>query len=494
MGNFDTGSLVYWVAKNNYDYSKYMVNFGIVDYESMGYLYVKYITHKKTIVIDGVDVDIMTFPTEHKKLPKDFKYNTRLFEYDEVTEPEVQEILRNTKISEKEKIEKYYRDGIFVDDVYDYSYKTDYDKNEWWIEKKYEGSFLYAPGLAKGTSVAKTKVFDNYDSAKKEADRLNEEIKKEEERLKSGVDELYDNYVRCDSCEFKGKNCKRSNGVIVKHDNTICCDFKPGKHYKWLYKNWTSFEDFWEKADHEASGRNDSPSATVKFKIPSLSEDTVYKMYLNDWVYGHMFDGDKLRIVARVDKVRDGDSTTGFSYTTINVDGVTIPNYTPIPEQMQTPKVKYSDYVSPPPVDPDAPPTGCDPDIWFGRKPNEKFEMHKDFINENGDKYGYNWQNKYGSGQTYGDHVMYADIWLPHRSGVKFIGGHYYVEKWFNSHCYVYTDNPTWIDFLNGKSRNPSHFPMEKEKALKILSTEIPDCVLWNLTKKQILGIINKTT
>ena len=490
MGKFDAGSLVYWADKNSFDYRKYVVNFGIVDYENMGYLYVKYITHKKTIVIDGVDVDTMTFPTEHRKLPKGFKYNTRLFEYDEVTKPEVQEILRNTKISEKEKIEKYYREGIFVDDVYNYSYKANYEKNEWWIERKFDESPFHTPGLASGTSVAKTKAFDNYDSAKKEADRLNEEIKKEEERLKSGVDELYDNYVRCNDCEFRGKNCKRSNGVIVKCDTPICCDFKPGKNYKWLYKNWTSFEDFWEKADHEASGRNDSPNAVVKFKIPSLSEDTVYKMYLNDWVYGHMFDGNKLRIVGRTDKVDDSESFSGHRWVDINVDGISIPNYTPTPEQTQTPAVKYPEYIAPPEVDPDAPPTGCDPDIWFGRKPNARWEMHKDFLDEKVGKYGYDWQNKYGSAQTYGDRVMYADIWLPHRCKVRCIGSKYYIEWWRGSHCYLYTNDPTWIDSMNRHEHSPFCFPMDKERALKILDTKIPDCVLWNLTKKQILNSI----
>ena len=46
MGKFDAGSLVYWADKNSFDYRKYVVNFGIVDYENMGNI-------KKLVSIDG---------------------------------------------------------------------------------------------------------------------------------------------------------------------------------------------------------------------------------------------------------------------------------------------------------------------------------------------------------------------------------------------------------------------------------------------------------
>lgn len=302
---------------------------------------------------------------------------------------------------------------------------------------------------------------------------------------------VYENYVWCNDCEFATKDCKRADGVNIRiFKACICCDFKPSKRYKWLYNNWPGFDDFWRNADYECSGRNDSPSAVVEVKLPTLSETSVYKIALNDWVYGHMFDGNKLRIVGRTDEVDDSESFSGHRWVDINVDGISIPNYTPTPEQTQTPAVKYPEYIAPPEIDPDAPPDGVPLDVWIGKTPNEKFEIHKDFINENGDGYGYNWQNKYGEGQTYGDSVSWAKIYLPHRCNVRCIGSKYYIEWWRGSHCYLYTNDPTWIDSMNRHNHIPFCFPMEKERALKILDTKIPDCVLWNLTKKQILNSI----
>ena len=43
---------------------------------------------------------------------------------------------------------------------------------------------------------------------------------------------------------------------------------------------------------------------------------------------------------------------------------------------------------------------------------------------------------------------------------------------------------------MNRHNHSPFCFPMDKERALKILDTQIPDYVLWNLTKKQILNSI----
>lgn len=316
--------------------------------------------------------------------------------------------------------------------------------------------------------------------------------------------EILNNYVKCSDCKFCGKDCKRSNGIFSIWYTPICCDFEPSDKYVWLKKNWKGFDWFWKYADHTVSERDDRPTAKVKVYIKAFGKDEWYYISQNDWVYGNLFDGNKLRVVAKGYKYSDPDSPSGYNYSGfMYLDGITIPNYTPTKYQTQKPKISYPDFEKTPLKDPFAPPDGCDADMWYGNKPNFVGEYLQGVIDTSGWKYYYKWSGAFGEAYTNGtgesringfdcgDKVCWATIHRPHRTDVKIIGEHYYIERWLGSHIHYYTNDQSHFDFLNRTSVHQCCFEMEKEKALKILeNSKENDSTIWQMVRNQVLDMI----
>lgn len=75
----------------------------------------------------------------------------------------------------------------------------------------------------------------------------------------SATNPLYDEELHCRHCAYQGTKCKRANNTTVNlvsdcahlHRGSyqgICSDFAPNPNYPFYFKNWTSFQDYFDHA------------------------------------------------------------------------------------------------------------------------------------------------------------------------------------------------------------------------------------------------------
>ena len=152
--------------------------------------------------------------------------------------------------------------------------------------------------------------------------------------------------VRCNECEFyrvdadiRENFCKRIDHKTVKFavpwfksydcdHGCICSDFKPKPFYPALVKEWEEvggFDNWWPLwVDQWLPYKK-----TDKLTYFTINNDTSirYGVKLLDFVYGTMFDGNKLKAVEKeyVKRVKKSDkNSVGYELIHEEIDGVEV--------------------------------------------------------------------------------------------------------------------------------------------------------------------------
>lgn len=172
------GSIVYYVKKHGHEWS---VSWGTLEEhyvcESVIQLYDTY----NWITVNGIPIKDLDTPTRWQKLPKGWRYDTKLFEigHDEKAE-EFNEIYKNLKISNKEDIQNAINIGLFIK-VQDKDYgnpEAEIDKRYGWrIVKKYPNYMAYITY----TTVKYNEVYVSYEDAKRVVDEHEAELRRQSE-------------------------------------------------------------------------------------------------------------------------------------------------------------------------------------------------------------------------------------------------------------------------------------------------------------------------
>lgn len=128
----------------------------------------------------------------------------------------------------------------------------------------------------------------------------------------------------CGSCKFFNKGCKR-----VDHDNVefgtsvfndtrkhhiICSDFCPSETYVQICKDWDGFDEFWSLYVEQWL-----PYGNTNKLIPFIVNGNTsvrYMVPLLDFVYGRMYDGDRLLAVEKMYYTR---TRQGFGYRLLRI-------------------------------------------------------------------------------------------------------------------------------------------------------------------------------
>lgn len=168
------GTVVFFISGS---IGKRRVDFGTIDFHYPGAVSLALYDRPRKRAIDGIPIDQIHFPTEFKKLPKNWTYDTELYKVTYLPcPPEVVEEAKHLSPRKAEDIRRAIDIGFLVNrhDV-DYSnIETNFSKGDGWqIVKKSTPFFTPLLNISKPTF----KIFKTYEEAE-------EVIKAEERQLK----------------------------------------------------------------------------------------------------------------------------------------------------------------------------------------------------------------------------------------------------------------------------------------------------------------------
>lgn len=178
---FEHGEIVYWCHQCGHIYS---VHYGIVDEQYKFDVFIDYLEprERRRIYSDYVKgVPINEFDTEQNfhKLPKNWSYDTQLFEikYDPLSEEEESFYMR---IDDPETIKEAYDKGFLVErsKIFHGQIESEITKDGWRIHKGYAQDW----GIGRKpnyTTAHCTKVYRTYEEAQKEVDEHIAEFKRQ---------------------------------------------------------------------------------------------------------------------------------------------------------------------------------------------------------------------------------------------------------------------------------------------------------------------------
>lgn len=131
---FDTGDIVYFIRKDSF---RWYVSFGTVEEQYTSEICIQLYEFPDNRRINGIPVNDFRTPTEWKKLPKGWTYNTELFEMAWDTRPKE---LIDLRINRKADLLKAIRLGFLVkvQNIDHCTFEAEIDgKNGWRIVRKY---------------------------------------------------------------------------------------------------------------------------------------------------------------------------------------------------------------------------------------------------------------------------------------------------------------------------------------------------------------------
>ena len=173
---FNQGDIVYWCHhKGNADYS---VHWGMVDEQFSDAVVIDYIVPRERRRVDGIPINEFHSEQRYRKLPKDWTYNTKLFEltWDDFTSEEKDSVL---DISKPETLKEAYDKGYLVKDniIFHGVIEAEITKDGFRIVKKYpRESFHHIDHV----SIRPDKVYFTYKEAKKEVDENIAEFRRQD--------------------------------------------------------------------------------------------------------------------------------------------------------------------------------------------------------------------------------------------------------------------------------------------------------------------------
>lgn len=162
---FNPGNIVYWCHQRGHEYS---VHYGMVDEQFSDAVVIDYIVPRERRRVDEIPIDEFHSEQRYRKLPKDWTYNTKLFEltWDDFTSEEKDFVL---DISKPETLQEAYDKGYLVKDniIFHGVIEAEITKDGFRIVKKYpRESFHHIDHV----SIRPDKVYFTYKEAKKEVD------------------------------------------------------------------------------------------------------------------------------------------------------------------------------------------------------------------------------------------------------------------------------------------------------------------------------------
>lgn len=169
---FNKGDVVYFLVNDEKIPYKKNVWFGTVEENYTTEICIQMYDPRERRVVNGIPANKFKTPTEWKKLPKGWSYNTKLFELD-FEEPNEEE-KKEFRIDNPEDIKKVISNGLLikVQEKDHCIFETEIDKEKGWrIVRKYYDN--YKPPYV---SRFYYDVYATYDEAKEKADEIKAEL------------------------------------------------------------------------------------------------------------------------------------------------------------------------------------------------------------------------------------------------------------------------------------------------------------------------------
>ena len=161
---FNQGDIVYWCHQRGHEYS---VHWGMVDEQFSDAVCIDYIVPRERRLVDGVPINEFESEQRYRKLPKDWSWDTKLFEltYEPLTE---EEIAFKIDITKPQTLKSAYEKGYLVKDstIFHGQIEDEITKDGFRIIKKYRQWEHHIDH----TSVRPDKVYFTYEEAKKEVE------------------------------------------------------------------------------------------------------------------------------------------------------------------------------------------------------------------------------------------------------------------------------------------------------------------------------------
>ena len=173
---FHKGDIVYWCNQVGHNYS---VKWGMVDEEYSDAILIDYLKPKEHRLVNGIHIDEFESQKRYKKLPKDWSYDTKLYNI-ESFDPyeEIENLLKKDSISFNREdvridnpvnIKLGYKYGFLVkaNTIFNGVIEADITKEGYKIVKKYPPYFQEITH----TSIRPDRLYVAYNDAQKEVDK-----------------------------------------------------------------------------------------------------------------------------------------------------------------------------------------------------------------------------------------------------------------------------------------------------------------------------------
>ena len=317
----------------------------------------------------------------------------------------------------------------------------------------------------------------------------------------SATNPLYDEELRCRHCAYQGTKCKRANNTTVNlvsdcahlHRGSyqgICSDFAPNPNYPFYFKNWTSFQDYFDHAAPDIPRPNLADQTAAAVFCFNGDRSTLYFVSQNDFIFGNLYQDGKLRTVYRQVKTKNIHSSSGYSYPTEACDFTPLPQGAAVPpEAICTTQPAYPPLIYTPPLTPEQDcPYPYDetftPKVWEGNDfmppptvcpwgPN----VHR-------------WLSYFGEGYTSAKDDSPLDLYCSPYAGIRLqvTGPYFYLTETHPGTELLFTNNESHRNFL-AQACTLAHRDMSRDRALQILSRTKPDCKLWQILRTHCLPL-----
>lgn len=171
---FKNGDIVYWCHQNGHNYS---VKFGMVDEQFSDAVCIDYLSAIENRRVNGIPINEFKSEDRFKKLPKNWTYDTKLFEmtYDDVSDNDLNKYLNGW--ADSEGIKRLYDKGLLVKDDTKFHgvIEAEITNEGYRIVKKYRQWETHTSNA----SVRPDKVYFTYDEAKREVDEHTAEFNRQ---------------------------------------------------------------------------------------------------------------------------------------------------------------------------------------------------------------------------------------------------------------------------------------------------------------------------
>ena len=129
--------------------------------------------------INGVHIDDFVSETEWRKLPKNWSYNTKLFEIENRVPEDDKDRLREMRLDNPADVLSGLGEGIIClkKDRFDGAIEAEIDRRKGWriVKRHYSWTYMYGHKRATYARIPESDIFPDYASAKRRVDELQQE-------------------------------------------------------------------------------------------------------------------------------------------------------------------------------------------------------------------------------------------------------------------------------------------------------------------------------